>query len=365
MRQACHESTHVVEKRQVSKESCTHFFQEDQPGYGGKGKEQSKSDNPKEEQSQGSLFPTDLKDLQQGPQYNSKKAQKAADAVADGQDEQKENQEPRAQLDAPDSLQRGPNYESKKAQKGSDKAADAHKKAGPREGGVGEEFNKALRPFGKLFKEAQKGPNYHKNLPDDKEEPEEKEVPSVPGCRNSPKGWADTKDRDCEDYAEGEWCTRHGGYGDAWLDEWGTFEEVANKGKSAKEACCVCGGGQRKGEEPSEKPSTSSGSDAPAPPAAPAPAIKGPILGTKSGRALQEQGYSGELVAHEDQVTMTSDWGREFGPHAGHRDIKTICLETPGNEWCELHGYYDKPRSAASMKSVAAVLVTLLFACLH
>jgi len=362
MRQAC-DGKDIVLK--VSRESCLHFFQEEQPGYG------SKSDKKGNEED---LVPDSL---QQGPQHNSKSARKAVSEVDDD--------EPNgaAGLDAPDSLQHGPQYDSKKSQKATDKVTDNQKKAGAH-GGVQD-----LNPFGHTvsdaFKDAQKGPNYDKKAsanakeeqnkpqaptgleePEEHEEPEEKEpardISSVPGCKNSPRDWTDSKNRDCEDYLEGEWCSRSGGYGDAWLDEWGTFEDVATKGKSAKQACCICGGGHHQDEEDDDlareiasKKGLTGG--------APAGAPSGPILGGKTGGELQEQGYSGELVAHEDQVTMTEDWGREFGPHSGHRDIKSICAEKPGNEWCSLHGYYDKERSSASMKSAVAVLATLLFAC--
>jgi len=184
------------------------------------------------------------------------------------------------------------------------------------------------------------------------EEAEDKEVPSVPGCKNSPKGWADAKGNDCEDYAEGHWCTRRGGYGDGWLDEWGNFENVTAKGKTAKQVCCICGGGYREEQEQTV-------GSAPA-----AAGITGPILGTKKDRMLQAQGYSGKLVIHEDSKTMTEDWGREFGPRSGHRDIKVICQEHPGNEWCSLHGYYGYgKRSGAPLKSMAATFLALLLAC--
>jgi hypothetical protein len=184
------------------------------------------------------------------------------------------------------------------------------------------------------------------------EQPEDKEVPSVPGCKNSVKGWKDTRDQDCEDYAEGEWCTRHGRYGDGWLDEWGNFEDLAVGGKSATEVCCVCGGGVRK-----PSPGSEGGAPAAAPPAG---APMGPLFGTKVNRPLQEQGYHGKPVEHVDQETMTSDWGREFGPAANHRDFRSICAEHPGNEWCLMHGYFDKKtRSGAISKSMIAVSAML------
>lgn len=419
MHQACHD----VRDSNVSQDSCLHFFQEEQPAYSKESKEDGSYGNPFQDLQKGPNYdskkaqkgaakaadgPADAHissdptvsgasmgapdSLQHGPNYDSKKAQKGAAKAPGVKVEEKREDEDSSEdssedsgagMSAPDSLQHGPQYDSKKAQKAADKVDEKNDKAGPRKTkGIVE----VLNPFGtgwsvgNPFKDAQKGPNYHKKMPkkkeeekkehDEHDEPEEKEVREVPGCKNSPKGWEDSKGNDCEDYAEGEWCTRRGGYGDAWLDEWGTFEDRATKGKSAKEVCCICGGGFNKDEEAEEaskeKKTSGSAGSAPAAAAAPAgaPSPAGPILGSKSGRALQEQGYSGELVAHEDQVTMTEDWGREFGPRAGHRDIKTICLETPGNEWCSLHGYYDKPKSGAAAKTVAVVLAALVLACL-
>jgi hypothetical protein len=185
---------------------------------------------------------------------------------------------------------------------------------------------------------------------------EEKEVPSVPGCRNSPKGWQDTQGQDCDDYASGEWCTRYGRYGDGWLDEWGSFEDRATDGKAATEACCVCGGGVSKNPfvAPGPAPAMPAGAGAaPAPGTAGAPA-PGPAPGmdyTMAYRPLQEQGFHGDPVMHTDQETMTGDWGREFGPQSsGHKDIRKICAEHPGNEWCLKHF---PPKSAAVTSKIA------------
>jgi len=366
MRQACNKDSRQAD---ASKDECLHFFQQEQPSY---------------------------KDLQKGPNYHKGDAQ--AKSKKESASEKKSERPSSGSADAwiSDSgplgdLQQGPNYDSEKAQKATAEKAEDNKKAKPYSKGLAQK----LDPFGgKLhdaakdaFREAQKGPNYHKEEaqknkyakearkqeqePEVDDEPEQNEVASVPGCRNKPRGWKDSKGRDCEDYAEGEWCTRRGGYGDAWLDEWGKFEDFATKGKSATDVCCVCGGGLREDEDSSDKAEEEAkksgeeggdpGAPAAAPSASPAAAPMGPILGGKARGALQEQGYSGELVAHEDQKTMTDDWGREFGPHAGHRDIKEICAETPGNEWCDLHGYYDKERrSAASSTSLAAVALALM-----
>jgi len=334
MRQACHDGARAAHK-DVALESCVHFFQEEQPGFDSKTKLAKKSDQ------QAPLG--DLKDWQQGPQYNSKRAQKASDKVAEDQ------------KDKPKAAPLSPAWVNDKI----DKDVDALAKSD-------DPLSDMVDGAADAAQDAHEGGK--KKAPKQQEEAEEKEVPSVPGCKNSPKGWEDANGKDCEDYAEGEWCTRHGGYGDAWLDDWGTFEDVANKGKSAKQACCVCGGGYRKDEaaSPEDKSADKPEKEAAGAPAgAPVPAITGPILGSKKSRALQSQGYSGDLVAHEDQKTMTEDWGMEFGPRAGHRNIKAICDEHPDNEWCLLHGYYDKERSAASLKSMAAVLIALLFACLR
>jgi len=353
------------------------------------------------------------KDWQRGPEYKSKTAQKAAHVAAE-QDKAKqrdregivdkaselkpEYSEKQVQKD----WQRGPNYKSKRAQKAqqpdlkeseeddreglADKAAKVIK-AEPEEkdsqpahylGPIADYIDDALGNAGERkpikskkaqkeeasdeqkapvepHKQAKKAP---KKLAVKYSVPEEKEVASVPGCRNFPKGWADAKDNDCEDYAEGEWCTRHGGYGDAWLDEWGTFEDVANQGKTAKQVCCVCGGGLRKDEE-------EGGYDREEPKHIMTAKERQTAL---ANGALQSQGYSGELVGpYEDKTTMTSDWGREFGPGAGHRDIKSICAANPENQWCELHGYYDKekPKSSSSPVRMMAVFAALLLACLH
>jgi len=168
-----------------------------------------------------------------------------------------------------------------------------------------------------------------------------REASSVAGCSNSPPGWADAKGNDCEDYAEGEFCTRHGGYGDAWLDEWGTFEDAAYDGKSAKQVCCFCGGGLREAAGP-------------APAAAPSAAAPGEPV------PLQAQGFSGDLVVHEDGESITGDWGREFGPRAQHRDIRSICNDHPDNAWCLMHGYNVKIKSGVSFLTCPLTLFSAL-----
>lgn len=97
---------------------------------------------------------------------------------------------------------------------------------------------------------------------------------------------------------------------------------------------------------------------APAPAGAPGPAAPGGPqpsgLSAKSFKGwfknmsektpLYEQGFEGKRVAHNDGKTVAGDWGQEFGPSSGARSAKEICSEFRNNEWCRLHGYYDRPQ---------------------
>jgi len=53
---------------------------------------------------------------------------------------------------------------------------------------------------------------------------------------------------------------------------------------------------------------------------------------------LPAEGYWGKLVEHEDQKTVTGDWGTEFGP--GHGTYAEICKEHPESGWCTRHGHH-------------------------
>jgi len=348
-----------IEVPHVEAEPLQQTFQQDQPGYSNSNKWSARSAEPEATQeSKPNAMESAFRDLQQGPKYDDKKAQKAADRVAKKQ----EGSLAATPLErfgtgvsnAGDALADVLGGGTTKADKGStEKGTKVAEKPM-------EKSEEAPVPSGLGEPEAEPEAG-----------PEEKEVPSVPGCRNSPKGWADAKGNDCEDYAEGEWCNRHGGYGDAWLDEWGTFEDVATKGKSGAEVCCVCGGGFRSDEDSAGSSGMApAGAPAGAPFAAAAASPAGAVRGSakiskREPGSLQSQGYSGDWVLHEDGSTMTEDWGKEFGPHSGSRDVKTICAEHPGNEWCDLHGYYPKERSAASSTCMRAVFVAMFFACLR
>jgi hypothetical protein len=349
MRKACHHRAGSAARSSVALDACTHFFHQKQPGTtGADGNQKHTKLSANKQKSDDSQLPdievpSNMRPLQKGPHYDSKKAQEAAEGVADENKDQ------------------GPN--------GDGVLDHAHKAITDIANGPGDIVDGASdtqQQQHDAFKDAQE--DHEGASKESEEEEKEKDVASdTSSCKDHPKGWKDSKGNDCEDYAEGEWCNRHGGYGDAWLDDWGTFEDRATDGTSAKQACCACGGGGT-GPEYAVVGGAPAGAPAPAPAQSPAaaapwaPSAPGPaILGGKTGRELQSQGYSGELVEHEDLVTMTDDWGREFGPHAGHRDIKSICEHHPGNEWCELHGYYDKDRSGSSVKSFIAVSMALAF----
>ena len=64
-------------------------------------------------------------------------------------------------------------------------------------------------------------------------------TPSSPTCTDFPVGWYDNDgpEFDCNYYAQDDNCEK---YGDLF----------SNHGKTAKEACCVCGGGSNLGSSP-------------------------------------------------------------------------------------------------------------------
>jgi len=74
---------------------------------------------------------------------------------------------------------------------------------------------------------------------------------------------------------------------------------------------------------------------------------------------LPTQGYWGKLVEHEDGVSQTGDWGKEFGPSSGHDSLRTICEHHPENPWCAQNGYH---RHKSSCKAALVSLLPLVFA---
>lgn len=88
------------------------------------------------------------------------------------------------------------------------------------------------------------------------------------------------------------------------------------------------------------------------------------------GSKMPEQGFEGELVAHDNMKTATSDWHSEYGPHSGHQSYEAICAQYPDNSWCKLRGYHKKTKlelKSSSSPSASApffVMVPILAASL-
>lgn len=55
--------------------------------------------------------------------------------------------------------------------------------------------------------------------------------------------WISSDGSTCRDYAERSACTVDGSYGVGWHSGLGHFEDYAVDGIDARQACCVCGGG--------------------------------------------------------------------------------------------------------------------------
>lgn len=83
---------------------------------------------------------------------------------------------------------------------------------------------------------------------------------------------------------------------------------------------------------------------------------------------LPAQGYWGKLVEHDDQKSVTSDWGAEFGPAAKHRSYASICKDFPDNAWCKRHHppHTDQKHSSAYRASAPVIsLLALSAACVN
>jgi len=77
---------------------------------------------------------------------------------------------------------------------------------------------------------------------------------------------------------------------------------------------------------------------------------------------LPTQGYWGKLVEHEDMKTVNEDWGHEFGPQAGHADVRRICAEHPNNPWCYEQGFGQGQHHRSSCSTVAAHILPFVCA---
>lgn len=56
-------------------------------------------------------------------------------------------------------------------------------------------------------------------------------------------GWQDAEGDTCDTYFAQSFCTHTGAPGPLWTQSWGDLSQFAVQGRSAREACCTCGGG--------------------------------------------------------------------------------------------------------------------------
>lgn len=67
----------------------------------------------------------------------------------------------------------------------------------------------------------------------------------------------------------------------------------------------------------------------------------------------QEQGFSGDIVQHDNMKTMTKDWRGEYGPNSGLNNYRKICEAYPDNQWCHDRGYHASNLETGPPKSAA------------
>eukprot|EP00928_Gymnodinium_smaydae_P052296 TRINITY_DN360_c0_g4_i1.p1 TRINITY_DN360_c0_g4~~TRINITY_DN360_c0_g4_i1.p1 ORF type:complete len:4318 (-),score=748.48 TRINITY_DN360_c0_g4_i1:161-13114(-) len=64
-------------------------------------------------------------------------------------------------------------------------------------------------------------------------------------CLDYPAQWSDSDFKNCSEYEVLKYCNSDGSNGAGWDSAWGTLEDYATRGVSAKKACCACGGGRK------------------------------------------------------------------------------------------------------------------------
>jgi len=88
-----------------------------------------------------------------------------------------------------------------------------------------------------------------------------------------------------------------------------------------------------------------------------------PPFAMKEDTGLQEQGFEGPNIEHDDMKTHTGDWRKEYGPnHPNYQKIVDICLKHPKNPWCRSH--LSKIRGAQEIrltKSIAEQVASSMF----
>jgi len=77
---------------------------------------------------------------------------------------------------------------------------------------------------------------------------------------------------------------------------------------------------------------------------------------------LPSQGYWGKLVEHEDQKSVTGDWGSEFGHTSKHRSYSDICKDFPDSSWCKRQGFGPSHHKHSFAYRSATCIVSVMIA---
>jgi len=151
-----------------------------------------------------------------------------------------------------------------------------------------------------------------------------------------------------------------------------TAQEVMRERKHRAHMVGHAGGAPAPGASPAAA-APAGGAPAPAPMASPAasPEEAKEEEDGNSGFVMDEdlgapsQGFSGEIVEHDNMKTQTQDWRGEYGPGNGRHDFVKICALYPDNQWCRDRGYHKttpRPRSAAVRPAGGAILTFVIAA---
>jgi len=115
-------------------------------------------------------------------------------------------------------------------------------------------------------------------------------------------------------------------------DHWAKLNKIVETGKSEEEINLAI--------NQEIQMHAHSGGPAPAPAMASSPGAAIEYLKRMNAdEPLPSQGFNGELVEHDNMLTATEDWHKEYGPHPTY---EAICAQYPDNSWCRLRGYHGK-----------------------
>lgn len=101
----------------------------------------------------------------------------------------------------------------------------------------------------------------------------------------------------------------------------------------------------------------------PAPAMAPASAPSNNAWNMDEDMGAAEQGFSGDIVEHDNGKTMTKDWRNEYGKHAdGLHSYVEICALYPDNSWCRNNGYHTPAPRSSAVQAAGGTVLSLVFA---